>query len=465
MRKLVAVLGISAGFALGVAAAPAQAQYREPECELSTGHFLVNSGVVYIKGAAESADRVKKERMLRDAHRNLMEAIDRRGQGDNAAAWYFLGRYYAASRDPIGADSAFDRAESLAPDCAEDISFFRRNMWVALINVAIDSIQSDNPEGALGVLRQANAIYADDIIGFYYMGSVFGQAGELDSALHYFRTVATMGTEDPDRQESYQVAVFNVALINGMLEQWDSSAVWWQRYLELKPGDAQVLTSLAEAYVQVGNSDRAMAINDTIMARAEEMDYLQLFVVGEKLFITQHFEQSARAFELGLEKNPYYRPALYNLTNCYLAIAEADGLSPEEKRQWAEAMESMALRLVEVDPHNAGSLRLLAAAHQLQRDEQATLAVLQEIDVMRFEVEMASLQPLDSGLTVQGQVTTLLEADTDIPEITFEFVDAAGNVLATEGLMGRTLGVGGTFEFELTGAGEYIVAVRYKVGA
>ncbi len=464
MRKLVAVLGIGASFALGVAAAPAQAQYREPQCDLSTGHFLVNSGVVYIKGAAESSDRVKKDRMLRDARRNLLEAIDRRGQGDNPAAWYFLGRYYAATRDPIGADSAFDRAESLAPDCAEDISFFRRNMWVVLINVAIDSIQKDNPEGALGVLRQANAIYDDDLIGFYYMGSVFGQAGELDSALYYFKTVAVMGTDDPDRQETYMVAVFNSALINGMLDQWDSSAVWWTRYLELKPGDAQALTSLAEAYDQAGNTDRAMVVYDTIMAKAEGMDYLQLFLVGEKLFVTQHFEQSARAFELGLEKNPYYRPALYNLTNSYLAIADADGVSPEEKRQWAETMESMALRLVEVDPHNAGSLRLLAAAHQLQRDEQATLAVLQEIDVMRFEVEMASLQPLDGGLTVQGQVVNLVQVDTDVPEITFEFVDAAGNVLATESIMERTLGVGEVFEFDLTGAGEDIVAVRYKVG-
>ena len=465
MRKLVAVAGISAGFALGVAAAPAQAQYREPQCDLSTGHFLVNSGVVYIKGAAESADRVKKERMLRDARRNLLEAIDRRGQGDNPAAWYFLGRYYAASHDPIGADSAFDRAESLAPDCAEDISFFRRNMWVALLNIAIDSIQRENPEGALGVLRQANAVYDDDIIGFYYMGTAFGQVGELDSALHYFKAVAVMGTEDPDRQESYQVAVFNAALINGMLEQWDSSAVWWERYLELKPGDPPALTSLAEAYAQSGSTDRAMAVYDTIMARAEDMDFLQLFLIGEKLFIAQRFEESARAFELGLEKNPYYRPALYNLTNSYLAIADADGVSPEEKRQWAETMESMALRLVEVDPHNAGSLRLLAAAHQLQRDEQATLAVLQEIDVMEFEVEMASLQPLDSGLTVQGQVVNLAQVDTNIPEITFEFVDAAGNVLATESVVERTLGVGEVFQFDLTGAGEDIVAVRYKVGA
>ena len=465
MRKLVAVVGISAGFALGVAAAPAQAQYREPQCDLSTGHFLVNSGVVYIKGAAETPDFVKKERMLRDARRNLLEAIDRRGQGDNPAAWYFLGRYYAASRDPIGADSAFDRAESLAPDCAEDIAFYRRNMWVTLINIAFDSIQKDNPEGALSVLRRANAIYDDDIIGFYYMGSVYGQAGELDSALHYFKMVAAMGTEDPDREDNYQVAVFNVALVSGMLEQWDSSAVWWQRYLELKPGDVQVLTSLAEAYVQLGDSDRALAVYDTIMARAEEMDYLQLFMVGEKLFITQHFEQSARAFELGLEKNPYYRPALYNVTNSYLAIAGADGVSPEEKGQWAETMESMALRLVEVDPHNAGSLRLLAAAHQLQRDEQATLAVLQEIDVMRFDVEMASLQPLDGGLALQGYIVNLVEVDTDVPEITFEFLDAAGNVLATESLTERTLGAGETFEFDLTGAGEDIVAVRYKLDA
>jgi hypothetical protein len=83
---------------------------------------------------------------------------------------------------------------------------------------------------------------------------------------------------------------------------------------------------------------------------------------------------------------------------------------------------------------------------------------------MRFEVEMASLQPLDGGLTVQGQVVNLVQVDTDVPKITFEFVDVAGNVLATESIVERTLGVGEVFEFDLTGAGEDIVAVRYKVG-
>ena len=64
MKKLVGI-GIAIGLTLSVSQAAAQGRYRGPDCELKTGHFLVSSGVVYLKGATEEADSVKRARMLR----------------------------------------------------------------------------------------------------------------------------------------------------------------------------------------------------------------------------------------------------------------------------------------------------------------------------------------------------------------------------------------------------------------
>jgi tetratricopeptide (TPR) repeat protein len=464
MRNQWVAVAIAAGVALGAGASPAQAQYREPDCDLSTGHFLVNSGVVYIKGAAEEVDPVKKDRLLRDARRNLLQAIDR-GQADNPAVWYFMGRYYAMARDAVGADSAFDRAERLQPDCREDIAFYRRNLWVPLVNMALDSMQAGSTDAAKDLLRQANTAYQEDIVSFFYLASLYGNEGDLDSALNYFKQVAVMGTEDADRMESYSVSVFNTGLIHGMLEQWDSAAVWYRKYRDLNPSDPEGLTGLAQAYAQAGDTERAMVLYDSILANAAEMGALQLFQTGEKLFIVQRFDVAAQAFEAGLEKNPYFRPALYNVVNCYLAIAEDDSLSREERRAAAVTMESHAQRLVAVDPHNRESLRLLAAAYQLQRKQQATLEALERIEAMAFDVELDVLQETEGGFAVEGRLVNAREDLTQVPAITVEFLDAVGNVLAEERLESRTLDAGESAPFALAADGEEIVAARYTVGA
>jgi tetratricopeptide (TPR) repeat protein len=244
--------------------------------------------------------------------------------------------------------------------------------------------------------------------------------------------------------------VFNAGLIHGMLEQWDSATVYYQKYRELNPADPDGLTGLAQAYAQAGDTDRALALYDSILDNAAEMQAIQLFQAGEKLFVVERFGVAARAFEAGLEKNPYFRPALYNVANCYLAIAEDDSLSEEEQHQAAEAMEGAAQRL--------------AAAYQLQRKQQPTLSTLQQIEAMTFDVEMDILQEVEGGFAVEGRLVNARLEPTQVPTITFEFLDGVGNVLATESVAGLTLEGGGATPFSLTAAGEEIVAARYTVG-
>ncbi|MDH3456639.1 MAG: hypothetical protein OER90_07320, partial [Gemmatimonadota bacterium] len=203
MKKLLVLAGVTTALGLGSAGAVAQGGYRSPQCDLKTGHFLVNSGVVYIKGASEESDRGKRERMLNDAHRNLIDAI-RRGQENNPAVWYYLGRYYVMTNDLVGADSAFDRAETGVPDCKEDIKYYRQISWVPTMNMAVDSMRAGSNDGAVVLLRQAYAIFPEDNLAPYYMARIYGNEGELDSALFYFKEVVRVGDADTSRTENYE---------------------------------------------------------------------------------------------------------------------------------------------------------------------------------------------------------------------------------------------------------------------
>lgn len=462
MRRLVLVAG--AAVAMGLTAPQVWAQgYRSPDCDLKAGHFLVNSGVVYIKGATEESDPVKKERLLDSAYRNLLDAIDR-GQQDNPATWYFLGRYYVLKNDPIGADSAFTRAEQMAPECREDIANYRQSLWVPTINAAIEAMQNNDYETAKVDLRKAWAIYKDDNITPFYLGQILGNDGELDSAAYYFEKVIALGTADTARVDNYNTAILNLGLIAMMQEKWDSAVVWFDKYrADVDPDDAQALTSLATAVAQTGDTARAMILYDTVLARAPSMGTMELIQTGTALFQGKQYQKAADAFNLALEKNPYYRPALYNLVNSYLATYNDVEQTDQEKQATAQSMEDAAKRLVAIEPHSQEALRLLAAAYQIQREDDSTLAVLERIDQMKWDLALDVVQMLNGAFTVQGRVVNLKEEDVTVPDVTFEFLDDKGNVLATEVMPGKTLAAQQTEPFSLTENTEGVVAARYMV--
>jgi tetratricopeptide (TPR) repeat protein len=268
--------------------------------------------------------------------------------------------------------------------------------------------------------------------------------------------------EDSTRAENYNIAMFNTGLVYTQQQQWDSAAAWLSRYRsEVDASDPQALTTLARVVTELGDSARAFALYDTVLAMAPEFDYLDLLKTGESLFLSSQYQQAADAFELALEKNPYYRPGLYNLVNSYLAIYNDVEQTPEEETATAVAMEETAHRLVAVDPMSAEAMRLLAASYQMQQKDDSTLAVLERIETLPFEVFIDVLQPLEGAFVVQGRFVNSREEDATVPDLTFDFIDAEGNVLETQVLPGRALPAGATEPFELQVQNEDVTAARY----
>jgi tetratricopeptide (TPR) repeat protein len=480
MRRIVMVAAVAAAVSVASKAGTAQqGGYREPDCELKTGHFLVNSAVVYIKGASEQGDPVKKQSMLENAQRNLMDAFER-GQTENPAVWYFLGRYYVMVNDAMGTDSAFTRAVQLAPQCADDIKFWRNYAWVPVINLAIDSLRAGAYGGAKHLLRAANALYAEDNIGLYYLGRIYASEGELDSAIYYSKRVVELGEPDSSRLENYETAMFNVGLIYTMkasqVEEaalddsmpaeaaalWDSAAVWFRRYRDHDPSDMQALGQLAAALDRAGHDDQALVLYDSVVTLAPQMDALDLLRTGEALFRAERYEKAADAFRLGLERNRFFRPGLYNLTNTYLALANEDTTQGQSRQRWAAEMEKTARTLVEVDPLSQEALNLLAAAYQIQRKDDSTLAVLERREALSFDVSLEVQQATDDGYLVQGRIVNRQDSTVAVPAIAFEFLDAAGNVVATDTVPAQSLAPNASAPIDLTGIGEGIAAVRYR---
>lgn len=465
MNRLAFAVGVSVFLGVGAGQLSAQAEeFRSPACEIDQGHFLVKSATTYLTAAAEDADPANREQLLTDAFRNLQEAVNT-DQADNPAVWYFMGRYYVLTNDGIGADSAFSRVEMLLPECQADIDYYRQTVYVRAVNRGIDSLQSYANDGAKHEFRNAAAAWSESNVPAFYLASVFGEEGDIDSALHYFGRVIQIGTADTAHLDNYNTSIENTAILYQMIEDYDSTIVYFKMVRELDPANSEALLGIAEAYAYMGDTENAGMFFDSVLANAASMSDLDLMNAGVKLFNSDEFDRAAAAFEAGLGKNAFHRDGLYNLANTYLAIYD-DASRPQDERSAAlQKMDETTHRLLDVDPHNREVFRILAAAHQMQGMEDSTATIMDALDAIEYDVVVDLARPENGIYILAGRLVAAGESQVNTATIEFEFLDATGNVVATGSLAGETLAAGGSSRFDFQQAEPGIVAWRYRVGS
>src|SRR5258705_1217089 len=198
----------------------------QPPCDIKAGHFRVNSAIVNLKTAAENPNN--RDRMLRQTLDVLSRTISGDGQDKNPAAWYYLGRYYVEMRDAGGSDSAFARAEALAPQCRQDIAGYRLSLWRDVVASGLRNWQESRPDSAKLLLRQAGALRPDQPRPFFALGQLYLSQEQLDSATQYLTKAAELAGSDTAFAESKKDALGSVARLFLRRVQTDPAAQRWQ---------------------------------------------------------------------------------------------------------------------------------------------------------------------------------------------------------------------------------------------
>jgi hypothetical protein len=197
-----------------------------PPCTIEPGHFRINSAVLDLKIAAEQPNQ--RERMLRQTQDVLVRAIRDDKQDKNPAAWYYLGRYYAETGDAAGADSAFDRAELLAPQCTTDIGGYRAQLAAVLQNQGLTLWQGGNTDSAAILLRLAYAVAPARPTSLFQLGSLYAERNQLDSAAAVLSRAAQAAGSDTTYAGAKREALLTVARLAGRSVQADPAAQAWQ---------------------------------------------------------------------------------------------------------------------------------------------------------------------------------------------------------------------------------------------
>ena len=462
--------------------------WAEPGCSIKAGNYLVGSGSTYLNSAAtRTSVPGNKIRMYGDAVEVLHRAILQKGQADNGAAWYWLGRAYMRQGDVAGLDSSFTRALELIPQCADEINEYLRAAWVALIRPGAEFLQAGNTDSALVLLRMANDVYQEEPNASYYLGILFANEEQTDSAAYYFRRAADIAGQHESLSADRDKATFNLAIVLGDMGEWAAAAATWEQYLKWVPDDIEAQKALAKVYRSDGQTEKAQALEATLLAAAmtpsadlEGMSTTDIYDFGVNAFNDGNFATAIEAFGAVLAEEPHNRDAMYNRTNAVYAIVtglrqQVEELSGEEAVAAEERLQAEAQQLVQsaeyllrYDPLNADAKKLQGEGYRVLQNQAMLLEVFTEItaapltlDVVGFDIDAdgAVLRATATGRQPQSIDGSNLEVTA--VTITVEFMNEADEAVATQDVTLPVLAPDETEEVVIEGQGSGITWWRY----
>ena len=157
----------------------------QPPCDIKPAHFQVSTAALNLKIATEQ--QTQRDHLLKQTLDVLTRAIVQNKQDKNPAAWYYFGRYYVEMDDAAGSDSAFSKAQALAPQCAADIHGYRERVWTTTLNAGLRAWQENKTDSAVALLGLAQRLLPENPDVYFRLGDLYAGQNQLDSAAAYLR--------------------------------------------------------------------------------------------------------------------------------------------------------------------------------------------------------------------------------------------------------------------------------------
>ncbi len=429
--------------ALGLLVAPvALSAQTEKECE-----FVGSRGA---SAASEALQKITEESTPEEtqaAYSEALEALEDELDDDNAVVLLLatqanlgLGRFDEAQ-------TLLEKFDAMAPECAEHSHTLRYNGWVQLYNAGIEAYSAGDTETALQRFRQANE-FLPDLRSYNNAALLYSEIGDVENAVATYREALSLETADadPEQMQSAMKGLGDVLISEGRI---DEALEAYASYLEQHPDDVVIRIRYALAASEAGRADEAAQIYEEVLSR-DDLTAEQWVEVGVGLYNAEDYASAATAFEKARQVNPFNKEAMENLVNASVLAGRPGPVL------------ALADTLVTWYPYDQTNYQLLARAFaDADMNDRAMDAInrSEATDVVFHFVQMA---PTRSGQYIvrgsfggrgaTGQIT-----------IPFEFLDASGQVVATDTVTIEVPAEGETGTFQLTvDPGVPLAGFRYQ---
>jgi tetratricopeptide (TPR) repeat protein len=434
-------------------------KYRSPACSADKGkQFNVSSGYTYLKSAIES--KVDPKSLLNSGNRVITEAIVSDGQDKSAAAWYGLGWIDLFQGNLVGADTALARAEKLAPDCKDEVDRLRRIAYGPVYNSGVAALQDGDTVAALSALQQAAKLRPSAATPPYFIGVIYADRGQNDSALANFATAAAGTSTDSTDVKVRSRAVYAEAVLlvnNGRAAE---AVPKLEAYVKANPDDNDAKRALAKAYRATGQTEKAQALDAvTGTTTAAGPTANMALADATRLYSEKDYAGAVAGFNQVLASEPTNVSALQAQANSYLALKDGPQLA------------ASASKLVAAEPLNQDALRLQRAGYQMNKQAKEANAVAEQVLQLPVTVVITELTLKAASATLGGTAKGLaaMDAKTGNPippaprTLVFEMLDKSGKTVTTQEVAIEALAPDATKEFSFEAKGEGISSYRYMV--
>ncbi len=384
-----------------------------------------------IEEAQSEEDEARQTQAYLEALQAINEGIEE--EDDNPEAYLHLGIVQVGLKDYPAAADAFDYAEALYPDYADEdggTSGYRFNGWIQAYNDATIKLEENDTEGAIEFFRLANRLFDERPEAFLNLGAQLANRGDLDGSIAAWQdAIAVIENPDIDPDddatreswdtEFWPMAHNNLGQILASAGRSEEAIPLYEKLLGRDPDNAQARSSLAMAMAQTGQGDGGLSVFDEILGR-EDGSPLDYFNAGVSLYTVDQLDQAAIGFQKSVERAPMYRDALQNLAQTLNALEDYEAQVPYSER------------LLELDPYNEYGYQMhIRALVEIGRQSDG-VAVLDVMRELPFVTDNLQLQPSNSGAAISGQaINKTLPPGTTIT-LRFTFYDANGVPIGTE---------------------------------
>ena len=383
--------------------------------------------------------------MLSETKDVLTRAITIDKQDKNPAVWYYFGRYYVEVGDAAGADTAFQKAVTLAPQCKEDVDRYRAGLWANVLNAGLRNWQENRPDSAKLLLRQAASLRPTHPRAYVALGQLYEQENKIDSAAAFLNQGAVAAGTDTAFAQLKKDALGESARIYARRLQADPAVQKWQHtrfsrdsMQRLVGADSAVLARvqtssasrrargarLAPADQQAFARDsatRAKSVTDRRAALAS----IAATVVSDSSAAGPVFDPVIQSYRAYLQSYPEGTDVVPGLANLYyqsgrLAEANAafDAIYPPDRRfppevlieagQGALRANAFAVgarllqRGLQQSPYNRDALVDLGNAYQALRDSVNLLPIAQRLAAVD-PLNRTTLRLVAAGWDLRGR--------------------------------------------------------------
>lgn len=370
-------------------------------------------------------------------------------------------------------DSAYNAIVAALPACKTDIDAQRQNeAWLAVTRAALDASNGGKLDSAEHYAKRSLILTTANPYPYYVLANVANVRNDKKSAIENWKLVVDRAGNDTTYDDLKASSQYYI----GMTQYEEASALKGDEQvaaakeaaaslkalLESNPASSDasnILQALSDALTMSKQADAIPATYSDFIQHPEKTTDLTLTMAGVIATQLNRTDDAVKLFEGAVQQNPLARDALRNLAAAY-----------HGKNEFAKMFDP-AKRLVAIDPNNHDGWMLFAYAAQglgqatkVPAERKAwtdTLVKYQSYaDSLPVKVSISGFSRGAKSASLSMQLEQV--APTGNYQVTVEFLDKAGNVVATGVESSGEIKKGESKSVTVKADGENIYGYRYK---